>query len=286
MIAAIIVLYCPEISRLLDNICLLKAANWPVIVVDNSPQSHGECFTEDIVYHHFSRNVGIAAAQNCGVELAKDLGVNSVMLLDQDSKLTHSFLSHSASRFKQAQSLLPRLAALGPAIVSEFNQQQVTAKIQRPEQLQEGFQRNKQIIASGMIIPIAQFQAVGPMEEDLFIDGVDHEWCWRAIAKGYSIYQDTTNPLIHRQGEGRYRFMGVNFKIGHPIRLFYQFRNLLILIRRPYVPAYWKMRNIFALPVRFLVNLMLLEQGKLRKRYMVQGLMKGIRLKAGPYSAD
>ena len=37
-----------------------------------------------------------------------------------------------------------------------------------------------ELMSSTSLIPIEMFSKVGLLEETLFIDGVDHEWCWRA----------------------------------------------------------------------------------------------------------
>ena len=56
------------------------------------------------------------------------------------------------------------------------------------------------LIASGSLIPLAAWDAVGGMEEALFIDQVDIEWCQRAIARGYGIFGAEQAVLEHKIG--------------------------------------------------------------------------------------
>ncbi|MFC3203770.1 glycosyltransferase family 2 protein [Alteromonas oceani] len=284
--AAIIILFHPERQILLNNIRLLEAAGWQVIVVDNSPQSHQGWLSSSVEFRHCPENAGIAHAQNIGLLLAKQHEYDYAMLLDQDSQLSEQLLQTVKLRVVEAQTHYPNLAAYGPSIVSEFDGQVVRAKVQRAVPDEHGFLHSRQIIASGKVIPISVLAEIGLMEDALFIDGVDHEWCWRANRKGYRIISDTQALLRHKQGESRKRIMGVTFKVGSSVRLYYQYRNILILLRRSYVPFYWKIRNCVALPVRWIINGWFLEQRRERRRYMRQGLIDGLKKRSGRYKAD
>ncbi|GGF74908.1 glycosyltransferase family 2 protein [Alteromonas lipolytica] len=280
---AIIILYHPEQDVLLGNIAHLQDAGWGVIIIDNSPQSCQGKLSSVIEYRHFPTNIGIAAAQNRGLEVAVSLQYDYAMLLDQDSRLSVAFLNAVSARSVTAHQLFPDMAAYGPTIISEFNNKAVKARIQRPESCDNGFMACRQIIASGKVIPLSVLQITGDMEEALFIDGVDHEWCWRAAQRGLRIIGDTQTHLLHRQGEDRKKILGITFKVGSPIRLYYQYRNILLLSRRGYVPRYWKLRNCLALPLRWIINGWCLDNKALRRKYMHKGLLDGINERAGPY---
>ena len=284
--SAIIILFYPERPILLNNIRLLENNGWQVVVVDNSPQSHKSWLSSSVEFRHCPENAGIAHAQNIGLLLARQQGRDYAMLLDQDSHLTEQLLQTVQQRVVEAQSFYTNLAAYGPSIVSEFDGRVVRAKVQRAVPDEHGFLHSRQIIASGKVIPISVLADIGLMEDALFIDGVDHEWCWRASRKGFRIISDTQVLLRHKQGESRKRVLGMTFKVGSPVRLYYQYRNILILLRRSYVPLYWKVRNCVALPVRWVINGWCLEQSKERRRYMRQGLTDGLRKRAGRYRAD
>ena len=88
--------------------------------------------------------------------------------------------------------------------------------------------------------------------------------------------------MLHKQGDGRHKVLGITFKRGAPVRLYYQVRNVLILSRRSYVPLYWKLRNIPAIPLRWLINRWVFDNGKQRGRYFAKGLVDGLKGKNGP----
>lgn len=281
--AAIIILFHPEHDIVKYNVTQLLQSDWQVILIDNSPQSHQAWFNNEIQYIHLSANEGIAAAQNIGLKIARENANDFAMLLDQDSQLTTEFIANTRRRALEAFQHFPDLAAYGPTIVSEFDHKAVKPAIQRHKEVADDFLKARQIIASGMTIPLKVLDDVGFMDEALFIDGVDHEWCWRASVKGYAVYIDSENHLLHRQGEARVKVLGISFKVGHPIRLYYQYRNILLLMRRSYVPLYWKVRNLIAIPLRWIINRWFLDEGQKRGRYIRVGLRDGIKYRKGRY---
>nr|WP_083638614.1 glycosyltransferase family 2 protein [Alteromonas pelagimontana] len=258
----------------------LNEINWPVVLVDNSPVplSHQNF---NVKYIHCPANVGIAAAQNEGIQALQDMGAEYGLVLDQDSQLTEELLFGLLSEYQSATHHFTQVAAIGPMIVCEFNNAPVQPRLQKALQLKDGLAEVRQIIASGMLINLSMFNAIGKKDEALFIDGVDHEWCWRARYKGFSIVQSHNIKMRHRQGDARHRILGLNFKRGAPVRLYYQVRNVLILSRRQYVPLYWKCRHLPVLPLRWAVNRWWFPEGKLRGHYVLRGLIDGIKGRTG-----
>ena len=59
----------------------------------------------------------------------------------------------------------------------------------------------QQTLSSGSLIPKKAFIEIGGMEEDLFIDLVDYEWCWRAQKQGFSTFVTKEVKMAHRLGE-------------------------------------------------------------------------------------
>mgnify|MGYP002888735411 CR=1 FL=1 len=66
--------------------------------------------------------------------------------------------------------------------------------------------RVETIITSGSIIPVKVLQNVGLMDETLFIDYIDYEWCLRAIHKGYQIYL-SDSKMRHNMGDVFVKFL-------------------------------------------------------------------------------
>ena len=188
----------------------LRQVDWPVILVDNSPERLPVIADEANHYIHNPENAGIAEAQNQGIDKAIAEGAEAVLLLDQDSQLTGTFLNQLLDAYNTAAKQFEKLACIGPQVLCEFDNKQVKARASKEIYLTDNHILTRQIIASGMIINTLAYKRIGKKESALFIDGVDHEWCWRAKRHGYLVLKAANVVMPHRQGDGRHRLFGMN----------------------------------------------------------------------------
>lgn len=273
-LGATVILYHPDLVKVSQMVTLFSQLNLPLVLVDNSPEPLPEHSTS-IHYIHYSENIGIAAAQNRGLEYLMGLDVDYALVFDQDSQISESLIAQMQVALIDAQTCFSDVAAIGPTIVCEFNDKVMQPRFHKALAKNDKVASVRQIIASGMLISLDAYKIVGPKDEALFIDGVDHEWCWRARDKGFTVCQALTVSMKHRLGDARLKFAGIEVKQGAPIRLYYQARNLVLLSRKQYVPLYWKCRNWLALPLRWYVNRFRFDCGPSRSRYMLRGLKDG-----------
>ena len=102
-------------------------------------------------------------------------------------------------------------------------------------------QQVPQLTNSGSLIKAKVFIDVGLMDNNLFIDGIDYDLCWRAIFYcSYNFFIIDNIRISHKLGEGDRHLLGKTLKISTPFRTYYQFRNYLILAKKEYVPFKWK----------------------------------------------
>ncbi|WP_245921802.1 glycosyltransferase family 2 protein [Bowmanella denitrificans] len=290
-IGAVVILYQPELEQTRCMLSSLFAQVDMVCVVDNSPNS--SCIPlsltsyENLKFFHFPENIGIAAAQNVGLQYLIEAGFDYGLLLDQDSHFEEDFVDKLIKLFEQARSEhIPELVAIGPSLICAYTDKILRPSIQGEIEHFCNIASVPQIIASGMMMDLRQLKQIGLKDDSLFIDGVDHEWCWRARKCGYAIGKASNVVMYHKLGDGRRRFAGVTFKIGAPVRLYYQFRNIFLLSRRPYVPNYWKLRNFAVMPLRIFANALLLPNKRARLKFMAYGIIDGILNRSGPISAN
>ncbi|APD93255.1 rhamnosyl transferase [Alteromonas mediterranea] len=279
----VVILFNPDVEHVHALINAFTAPEWNIVLVDNSFERTQYSASRNVTYIHCPSNVGIAQAQNIGLKRLFDNDVEHAFLLDQDSLFSPDIAHELLRQFLQLEKE-HAIAAIGPSIYCQFSECVDKGVLQKGKQVSNTLKEVKQIIASGMLISRYAFNKVGGKESTLFIDGVDHEWCWRARAKGMVIYQSLSACMPHRQGDDRVKVCGVTFKQGAPVRLYYQFRNVLILARRRYVPLYWKVRHVCAIPLRYIVNRYCFTQGKERGRFMREGIKDGFLHRTGPIS--
>ena len=98
---------------------------------------------------------------------------------------------------------------------------------------------------------LAAYQAGVPMMEELFIDGIDHEWCFRAWSKGYAVRVSNRVTMLHDMGDASLNYFG-RYKPVHrsPVRHYYVVRNTLYLTRLAYLPLGWRLRELLKTPRR------------------------------------
>lgn len=285
MIGATIILYKPDMD-ITEKLITSTAKQVDVIsIVDNSPSPTPLSINDqNFHYHHFPNNIGIAAAHNIGLRDLRAAGCTFGMLLDQDSVIDNDLAFRLSSLLVASKVKNRPLVAIGPRIICSFSEKTVKPRVQREIAVYENLVCVTQIISSGMMIDLSKLELTGFKDERLFIDGVDHEWCWRAKTQNLLVAIAQNVEMVHKLGDARSKFAGITYKVGSPVRLYYQFRNILILTRRGYVPNYWKVRNLLVLPIRFFAN-SLLQNNKLeRMKFMLCGIWDGLLKRDGAFS--
>lgn len=287
MIGAVVVLYNPDLnitSELLDSLTT-QVSN--VVVIDNSADAAIKQPTELGVkpadYLHFPDNIGLAAAHNKGLEKLVETGCEYGVIFDQDSLVADGFIEGLKSSLDYGLKH-HNMVAVGPQVWCSFDSNDVRPRVQKRQKVKADLEIASQIISSGMMLHLPSLTKVGKKDERLFIDGVDHEWCWRARAKGYKVGIATNIIMPHRLGDERKTLLGITYKVGSPIRMYYQFRNNLLLSRRGYVPTYWKIRNLTLMGLKVLVQSTTHRDGKLRFKYMMKGIKDGLVARTGKIS--
>ncbi|MEH6607259.1 MAG: glycosyltransferase [Pseudomonadales bacterium] len=257
MICAIVVVFNPEGNF---ESCLASYCNSVdrVIVVDNSPLCNADRVSKVVncTYLSLGGNQGIAKALNVGCEVACQLGGSAVLLMDQDSKFLPGGADALLGVYRD-MSCEPSLA-----IVAPFRLDQVETK--------EGYK--DRVITSGTVMKLGVYKEEGCFQENLFIDEVDFEYCYRLRRRGYKIFQTHLSVLQHRVGEPiSVRIKGRTVKsMGHGYtRKYYIYRNRLI-VRKQY-PEFTEryLRSCFF----DFFKMIRLERDRIRKSYFI---LKGI----------
>lgn len=249
-IAAVVVAFHPDLERLQEQFAALLPQVACVVVVNNGADDAVPMWTQqwsvDQVHCiSLSHNMGIAHAQNQGIEWATSVGASHVLLMDHDSVPATNMVSQLMS----ALASLPLAGAVGPCYTdprrgrktNPFIRTVGLRQIRLSCKSHEPVLEVDHVIASGCLIPMAVLAHVGWMREDLFIDWVDVEWCLRAHFSGHSVYGVCAAHLEHRLGEEPMRFFGRDYLTHSPRRHYFQTRNALLLYREPWVPLKWKL---------------------------------------------
>ena len=294
-VCAVLVTHDPDPAVLAEALAALALQVGHVVLVDNAsarqPLRESGARDPGITLLPLSANRGLAFALNAGIAHARGLAaVTHVLLMDQDSvpepgmvhELNAAFDRHGAGAgvaavgpcFRDA-----REAAPAPFVRVRFP---FNRKLHCSGECADV--RCDFLISSGCLIPLAVLDTVGGMDDALFIDNVDLDWCFRATAAGLALYGVCRARMRHRLGAARRRVPGLprGIVVHPPSRLFYMMRNRVLLYRRPHVPARWVAQDVPRLVVKFLLFTLLVAPRRANLRCMLAGLRAGVAGRATP----
>ena len=123
MIAAVIVLYYPDLTLLERLLASLGGQADRVVAIDNTPGSPAtlapflERFQCTIAYIPVGDNKGIAEAQNIGIRESIRAGCSHVLLLDQDSVLSPGMVNKLIAAEGELLKAGIKVGAVGPRYV-------------------------------------------------------------------------------------------------------------------------------------------------------------------------
>lgn len=219
-------------------------SNSLLIIVDNTPNQNLKIeSTQHLKYISIGENLGIAEAQNRGIQAACNAGCTHVVFFDQDSIVPKGFIEKMVNEYERISHRLTNLFLLGPTVYNGREGSEYKSAIHADISTDFDFIPRREIISSGSCVSMDKINQVGILDSRLFIDYVDFEWCWRGNSKGLQSGITPHATLTHFVGLQEYHFFGQLIIISAPIRYFYQTRNFLWLIRSNYVPTSWKINN-------------------------------------------
>ncbi len=272
-----------------DEACVARANRlvqaWPCVVVDNTEQrSTASALGLDarIDYVANGRNLGIATALNQGVERLVAAGCTSALLFDQDSEPSVELLDALPQTMADERMRNARVALIGPAYedarlggVAPFVRFGAL-KLRRIAPVGTELVDVDFLITSGSCVNLAVWRDIGPMEDQLFIDFVDLEWCVRAKAKGFAVLGAPALRLTHELGGEPVLVFGRSYPGHGPVRHYYLFRNATALIKRGYVPWSWKSTELVKMPVRLAIYGIFMRPRFAHLRLSLLGLWHGL----------
>jgi rhamnosyltransferase len=297
-VCAIIVTYQPNATALSTLVNAVAPQVDAVVVVDNASdgiwQQEVTQGMPGVVLLRQPCNVGLAVAQNAGIEWARSQGCSHLLLLDQDSEPGEGMVV-ALLKALNALSIANKVGAVGPRFHDRREDRDAPF-------VQIGFPRNQKLwceseqqtivcdflISSGALIPMAVIDAVGDMDAGLFIDNIDMEWSFRARAQGYSLYGICAATMGHHLGDDRRALpFGAGKIVVHgSSRLYYMMRNRLCLYAMPHTPGVWIAQDIPRVLVKLFLFAVLIGPRWRNLRFMLRGLWDGLLGRQGACPAD
>lgn len=289
MIACIMVLYNPNENYLQNAINSILPQVDQLILVDNSSFINKVEQNTKVHYIPLRKNLGIAKAQNIGFNFINENlnQIKYIVFSDQDSVVRDNVVLELVNGFEFLYNKNFKVGIVGTRAINERNNKRYKSnakelKFYSKEELDFSTDITEvvSVRSSVSLISVDVFREIGGFDEDLFIDGVDHEWCWRATFLGkYKSFIIENAVIDHNLGEGDKNIGFYRFSFPSSIRLYYQYRNYLYLIRRKYVPNHWKFKHFLKYIFKFFYFSFIHKNKKQNLSNILRGIKDGLIIK-------
>jgi rhamnosyltransferase len=264
-----VVTYEPDLEALSRLLAEISGAGAHRYVVDNGSSNGSELESlcaefDQVTLLRQTENKGLASAINIVIQAAVTAEADYVMLVDQDSKLSGNYIPTLLSRFRELRNTMPRLGALGGEIHDLHTGKSLVfrgfGRLRNPASNadQPDLRQGNFLISSGTLMAMDCLQDVGFMRDQLFIDSIDLDWCFRATHQGWQLFQSSRATVFQRIGNNVIQILGwrSNLHVHAPPRYFTMTRNRLFLYRQPYTPWGWRIHDVASAVCKLLLLLL------------------------------
>lgn len=276
LICAIVVTYNPSFENLLSLIAKLSDQQCDVLLVDNSEHMIDDLVERVTYYKWLGGNKGIAVAQNIGIKESLKGKYPFTIFFDQDSNIADNFI----------RTLLKPMSCNDYEICApifydekhgfEYAITDVKSNGKRKKIYSNGKNEiftSSVVISSGTLVRTEIFNTVGMMDDGLFIDYVDTEWCLRCFSKNILVHIIPQAKMIHSIGDNSFNFFGFTVPVHSPMRRYYRVRNSIHLLRYKHVPKLLALREI----TFCIIHSILLILNQRNKRDYLYSFLVGVR---------
>ena len=234
-VCAGIVLYNPDLDRLLENISSISHQVEKVYLVDNGSENISEVNEsfggmEKVSVFENGKNSGIAKALNQLCSYGKEDGYEWMVTLDQDSVVYGNMVEKMLPYTEDV-----KIALIAPLVDDDYEDEVINEALPETQYI-------TRCNTSGCLTKLSVWEEIGGFDERMFIDCVDFDYCTRLLKCGYRVLKVNSAVIHHRLGTAtEVKFFvpfGKLFKIeklkkpfytyNHsPLRTYYYARNII-----------------------------------------------------------
>ena len=226
-----------------------------IYIYDNSSKSNKfkinkELFKKGFIYVFNGKNEGISKAFNYISSVATK--VDFLFTLDQDTEIKREQIiqleNYNNHNFDS------KVGIYCPEIIFEAKG---TSKV--------GVQDIQFTITSCSMINLQIFKCLGGYDENIFLDGVDREYCFRLRQANYKIRQVSYIKVKQNLGNGKKNILGIYEH--SPMRNYYIAYNRLYYIAKypEYFKNWYKFKYLYLSTAKQIISVLLCEKNKKEK---------------------
>jgi rhamnosyltransferase len=284
-ILGVIVTYHPEPVTIGKLVAALIPQVDALVIIDNASPNFSiiefeHCKKLSIIRN--SENLGLGAAYNQGIAVAQAQSATHLILFDQDSLPAANMVNCLLRELLERNETSLTAAAAGPRY-SDIKGQQLSPfvriknfHLERVPCADNEVVEIDHLISSGSLIDIRALRIIGNFVEGLFIDCVDTEWCLRARHYNLRLLGVGNALMDHNIGEQYLNVFGRQLPMHTPLRLQYQFRNQIWIVKQPWVSWRWRIIDVVRCLKLFIVYVVFGPKKIKNIRAIIKGIYYGI----------
>jgi rhamnosyltransferase len=229
-------LYFPDETDVIKNIESYIEYLSVLFIIDNTGKKAGNVTKkfenyQKVIYISNSQNEGIPVSLNKAAAMAYQRNCRWLLTMDQDSFFEEEAGKRYFTSFEKDFYNKEDIGIVSPAHFNEMVKDK-----------QDYYSDLLSVLTSGNLVQLSIWKQVKGFDERLFIDEVDHEYCYRLKMAGYRIVQFNTIFLQHQLGKKNTGgYLGVISRrtrtIHSPERIYFMVRNYLY-VKRKYKRAF------------------------------------------------
>ena len=232
-IFTIIVTYNANLDNLKKLLFSLENQVNGIVIVNNCEKELLIEKSKKVSILHLNKNYGIAYAQNIGIDYSIKKGAEYILFSDQDTVFPDDYICRCYNTYVNQSAKNNKIAAIVPLFYNENKDQLSQIMITKTKAINA--EKGKiyslaHAISSGSFVPIEAINKIGLMNERMFIDFVDNEWCWRANKHGYKVLCDSDIIINHSMGDNYKEIFGRKIVKYSNFRNYFYFRNSYYLL--------------------------------------------------------
>lgn len=291
-VIGVLITYQPYLKNFTKILNSITSQVFKLVIIDNASDNYLKLSEiiggySNIEFVSLSENIGLASAQNKGISMAKNLDATHVVFFDQDSMLNDGLVDELIRAENKLINQGVKVAAVGPLFYDPDTKITFPATVFSGPFIKKIFINDQPvnatfIIASGCMVRCCILDKVGYMRDELFIDYIDVEWCLRAKSLGYSVYISPNTQMAHSIGDGRLSLFGRTISVHSAMRRYFLVRNIFFMLRLPYVPFGYKLRESIFNVLRCIIGIISSDNKFVYLKYVVQALHDGAVGQFGP----
>lgn len=265
MIGSVVVLYNPTEDEIKNINTYLNDIDYGVIIDNSSADNKEWIFSiindvDKIRYYSERKNLGLCKGFNIGIQFLKKKGCEWALLFDADSKLGNNIVSIYKKAIKKFNE--NDIALFCPVHVFDRSKAQPYA----------GYKEVTWSMTSGWLVNIDIFCKLGGFFEELFVDGLDMDYCFKLHENGYKVIECGEVFINHNPASTK-RIGKLKYGIASPNRYYMQARQLVWCGLR-----YKKLNPILIYLYKWIKVFFLFPSKDKYFNQMTKGTKEGIRL--------